>query len=162
QDIPKREKRDWRTQMAAENVERFEAAAGDLLEELGYDRAFPQPRTEAVDCVSRLGQEFAHPTVWRKTSPQSLMQRRAKSGWTNPFVFIVGCPRSGTTLLLRILDAHPHLAICPETFWVVYFYKNRIGLMQDESASPELISQLLTYYKFYRMKAAKADLTKLI
>jgi hypothetical protein len=28
--------RDWRTQMAPENIEVFEALAGDLLEELGY------------------------------------------------------------------------------------------------------------------------------
>jgi hypothetical protein len=65
-------------------------------------------------------------------------------------------------LLQRILDAHPHLTICPETFWVVYFYKKRIGLTQEGQVAPELISQLLTYYKFYRMKAAKADLDKLL
>jgi hypothetical protein len=35
--------RDWRTQMPGEEVERFEAVAGDLLEELGYRRAFPEP-----------------------------------------------------------------------------------------------------------------------
>jgi Sulfotransferase family len=39
--------RDWRTQMPDEDVERFEALAGDLLEELGYPRAFPQPGREA-------------------------------------------------------------------------------------------------------------------
>jgi hypothetical protein len=34
--------RDWRTQMSLKNVERFEAAAGVLLEELGYERACPR------------------------------------------------------------------------------------------------------------------------
>jgi hypothetical protein len=34
--------RKWRAQMPPEEVERFEAAAGELLEELGYPRAFPQ------------------------------------------------------------------------------------------------------------------------
>jgi hypothetical protein len=29
----------------------------------------------------------------------------------NPYVFIVGCPRSGTTLLRRIVDAHPAIFI---------------------------------------------------
>src|SRR5712692_3819899 len=157
-----KESSDWRTQMSAQNLERFEATAGDLLEELGYERAFPRPRAEAVACVSRLQQEFAHPLVWRKTSPPSLMRRRAKAGWTNPCVFIVGCPRSGTTLLQRILDAHPLLAICPETFWVVYFFKKRIGLTPDGCVTPELVSRLLNYYKFYRMKAAKADLDHLL
>jgi hypothetical protein len=32
----------------------------------------------------------------------------------NPYVFYVGCPRSGTTLVQRIGDAHPQLAIHPE------------------------------------------------
>jgi hypothetical protein len=38
--------RNWREQMASEHAERFEAVAGELLEELGYERAFPHPRVE--------------------------------------------------------------------------------------------------------------------
>jgi hypothetical protein len=157
-----KESSNWRTQMSVQNLELFEAAAGDLLEELGYERAFPRPRAETTALVSRLEQEFAHPLAWRKTSPQSLVARRDKAGWSNPFVFIVGCPRSGTTLLQRILDAHPQLAICPETFWVVYFFKKRIGMTPEGFVTPELITRLLTYYKFYRMKAAKPDLERLL
>ncbi|MGH8799030.1 MAG: sulfotransferase family protein [Casimicrobiaceae bacterium] len=33
----------------------------------------------------------------------------------DPFPVIVGCPRSGTSLLAMMLDAHPQLAIPPET-----------------------------------------------
>jgi len=40
--------RDWRTQMAPDEVERFEAAAGELLDQLSYHRAFPKPRPETV------------------------------------------------------------------------------------------------------------------
>jgi hypothetical protein len=29
----------------------------------------------------------------------------------NPYLFVVGCPRSGTTLLQRMLDHHPELAV---------------------------------------------------
>ena len=36
----------------------------------------------------------------------------------NPYVFIVGCPRSGTTLLQRVVDAHPDIAIIFETHWI--------------------------------------------
>ncbi len=36
-----------------------------------------------------------------------------------PMPIIVGAPRSGTTLLRLMLDAHPHLAIPPETSFVV-------------------------------------------
>ena len=35
--------RDWREQMAPKEVERFEAIAGALLDELGYERAYPGP-----------------------------------------------------------------------------------------------------------------------
>jgi hypothetical protein len=162
QDNLKTGNRNWRTHMPEESVERFEAAAGDLLEELGYDRAFSRLRIETVGSVSRLRHEFSHPAVCRKTSPKSLVRRRVRAGWANPFVFIVGCPRSGTTLLQRILDAHPQLAICPETFWVVFFYKKRVGLTPEGHVTPELITQMLSYYKFYRMKAARPDLNKLL
>jgi Sulfotransferase family len=33
-------------------------------------------------------------------------------------VFIVGCPRSGTTLLRQLLDAHPNLSCGPETHFL--------------------------------------------
>ncbi len=36
----------------------------------------------------------------------------------NPYAFIVGCPRSGTTLQQRIVDAHPAIAVVFETHWI--------------------------------------------
>lgn len=36
----------------------------------------------------------------------------------NPFLFLVGCPRSGTTLLRVMLDSHPRLAIPPESHFI--------------------------------------------
>jgi sulfotransferase family protein len=50
--------RDWRSQMAPEDVERFEAIAGDLLEELGYTRANPRPGAEALEYAARIRQSF--------------------------------------------------------------------------------------------------------
>src|SRR5262249_29257584 len=44
----------WREDMKEPDIELFEAAAGDLLDELGYERAFPRPRAEALDTASRL------------------------------------------------------------------------------------------------------------
>jgi hypothetical protein len=41
--------RDWRSQMSQQDVERFEAATGDLLDELGYERAVPNPVAEALE-----------------------------------------------------------------------------------------------------------------
>jgi hypothetical protein len=34
---------------------------------------------------------------------------------TNPYFFIVGCPRSGTTMLASLLDKHTKIAVPPET-----------------------------------------------
>ena len=35
-----------------------------------------------------------------------------------PAPFVVGAPRSGTTMLRLMLDAHPDLAIPPETYFI--------------------------------------------
>ena len=83
-------------------------------------------------------------------------------GNANPFVFIVGCPRSGTTLVQRIVDAHPDVAICDETFWLAYFFKKRLGLTPEGWVTPELISRLLEYHKFYRMRIGRDELELLM
>jgi hypothetical protein len=54
--------RDWRVQMSAAEVERFEAVAGPLLDELGYPRATSHPRTEIVSYASRIRDQFARDT----------------------------------------------------------------------------------------------------
>jgi hypothetical protein len=51
--------RKWRAQMPPEEVERFEAAAGDLLDELAYDRAFPEPRADACRHAARMRELFS-------------------------------------------------------------------------------------------------------
>jgi hypothetical protein len=38
---------------------------------------------------------------------------------TTPFPFVVGCPRSGTTLLRAMLDSHPELAVPGESYFIV-------------------------------------------
>lgn len=46
---------------------------------------------------------------------------RLGAGGSAPPFFIVGCPRSGTTLAARILDAHPRLAVYLESNYYVTF-----------------------------------------
>ena len=36
-----------------------------------------------------------------------------------PSAFIIGCPRSGTTLLRAMLDSHPRVAVPPESYFTV-------------------------------------------
>jgi hypothetical protein len=56
----------------------------------------------------------------------------------NPFVFIVGCPRSGTTLLQRLLDCHPQVAVTPETHWIPRWYEKNgaKGITPEDSGRP--------------------------
>jgi hypothetical protein len=51
--------RDWRVQMSDADVERFEAVAGDLLDELGYSRAARQLRPEVMAYASGIRNQFA-------------------------------------------------------------------------------------------------------
>ena len=46
--------RDWSAQLPPEDNERFEAAAGALLEELGYACVVPRPRPEMLDHAARI------------------------------------------------------------------------------------------------------------
>src|SRR5512134_3866621 len=62
---------------------------------------------------------------------------------TNPVLFIVGCPRSGTTTLQRMLDAHPRIAIIDETQWFVSWYEKRYGVTPEGYVLPELVTRLL-------------------
>jgi hypothetical protein len=66
--------RDWRSQMPSEDIARFEAAAGELLDELGYPRAVPDPPREMLGNAARLRVSFVRdvlargerlPEVWK-------------------------------------------------------------------------------------------------
>jgi hypothetical protein len=61
----------------------------------------------------------------------------------NPYVFFVGCPRSGTTLLGRIGDAHPWLAVIHETRWIPRCFQWREGLTREGLVTNGLVTPLL-------------------
>jgi hypothetical protein len=50
--------RNWRTELPPQDVERFEAAAGELLDELGGPRAFPLPSPQCLEQAARLREAF--------------------------------------------------------------------------------------------------------
>jgi len=74
--------------------------------------------------------------------------------------FVVGCPRSGTTLLQRMLDAHEGLAIAPEThfirrFWLRRFHYRSLNrdahfrrLLDDVVAMPEFDDMGLDAHRY--------------
>jgi Sulfotransferase family len=80
----------------------------------------------------------------------------------NPFLFIVGCPRSGTTLLGRMLDAHPALAVIHETRWIVRFFEKRIGIAPDGRVTPEVVAALLGFRQFGQLGIGRQTLEDLI
>jgi hypothetical protein len=70
----------------------------------------------------------------------------------NPYVFLVGCLRSGTTLLQRIVEAHPQIAVISETQWVPRWYERRVGLTADGMVTPELGRRLVAHPRFARLQ----------
>jgi hypothetical protein len=66
----------------------------------------------------------------------------------NPYVFIVGCPRSGTTLLQRMVNAHPQIAITPETHWIARYFERRIGLTPEGWVTPGFVRKVLKHRLF--------------
>ncbi len=76
----------------------------------------------------------------------------------NPCLFVVGCPRSGTTLLKRMVDAHPEIAITRETHWIARFYRKRIGITSEGLVTPQLIPSLLKYHRFSLLGIDRTDL----
>lgn len=80
----------------------------------------------------------------------------------NPYVFIVGCPRSGTTLLRRIVSAHPQIVITPEAHWIPRWFEKRRGLKPDGIVTAELVSELLAHDKFASFGLGREALMSLI
>lgn len=69
---------------------------------------------------------------------------------TNPFAFIVGNPRSGTTLLRHILDSHSQVAFLLESAWFMNWFEKRMGLSSDGLVTPKLVPILLSKHRLFR------------
>lgn len=83
-------------------------------------------------------------------------------GRSNPYVFIVGCPRSGTTLVERMVDAHPDIAIVHETHFIAKFFRKRVGLTRDGFVTPELARRLREHRRFARFRMPGEELDALV
>jgi hypothetical protein len=60
-------------------------------------------------------------------------------------IFVLGCPRSGTTLLQLMLHSHPRIAIPPETRFLLTCYSSRkdFGDLHGESSRRVLASSIV-------------------
>jgi Sulfotransferase family len=76
----------------------------------------------------------------------------------NPYLFVVGCPRSGTTLLQRMLDAHPLLAVSNDPHFIPFAPGVAVGL--DPPVTPQLVEWLLGYRTFARLGLDEGTVSK--
>ena len=83
-------------------------------------------------------------------------------GDMNPYLFIVGCPRSGTTLLRRLVDTHPLVAVIDEMRWIASFFERREGLTPEGLVTQELVDRLLAYDRFATLEISREQLGRLI
>ncbi|EKU97437.1 sulfotransferase domain protein [Leptolyngbya sp. PCC 7375] len=69
-------------------------------------------------------------------------------------IFLVGCPRSGTTLLQQMLDAHPDVAIAPETHFIRNFWLKReqYGDLAEDSNYQALLNAIADIPEFAEME----------
>jgi hypothetical protein len=68
----------------------------------------------------------------------------------NPYLFVVGCPRSGTTLLQRMLDAHPQLAVANDSHFIPRVFR-KLAAAGDVPLTAEIIAAVENYHRFYRL-----------
>jgi hypothetical protein len=68
----------------------------------------------------------------------------------SPYLFIVGCTRSGTTLLQRMLDHHPQLAVANEARFMLRVAEN--GAREfDPPLSAEMKEWVVTHRRFPKL-----------
>jgi hypothetical protein len=80
----------------------------------------------------------------------------------NPYVFIVGCPRSGTTLLRRLVDTHPHIAIIHQSRFIPNFFEGRRGLTPEGLVTAKLVDRLLQARGFKNLETSRELLESLV
>ena len=79
----------------------------------------------------------------------------------NPYLFIVGCPRSGTTLLQRMVNSHREVAITPESHWIPRLYGKPWAVNEQGMISRKLIDRLLAHPKFARLRLGPGQIAAL-
>ena len=95
----------------------------------------------------------------RQLSPWLSRHRYRMIKNTRP-IFIVGVPRSGTTLLRVILNKHPNIAICDETYFFYYVYSRRraFGDLTREDNRRRLVEAYLGTWRISRLGLDRQEL----
>ena len=105
----------WKRRMSAEDRATFEALAGDLLEDLGYE----VDRDGAATLhVPRRGPRLPRPVRRAVNVAKHATGLEEPAEARLPAPFLIGASRSGTALLRVMLDAHPDVTMLSETGFV--------------------------------------------
>ena len=67
-----------------------------------------------------------------------------------PYVFVVGCPRSGTTLLQRMLDHHPLLAVSNDSHFIPKTV-DKFGTAVHDQLNSDIVEFVRLYRRFPRL-----------
>ena len=91
----------------------------------------------------RLPSSVRHPV---RSAVGGVVERAAVLRTDDRPVFVGGCPRSGTTLLRSMLNAHPALALPRETHFVLEAYRRRasFGDLRDDANRARLATWIVT------------------
>jgi len=82
-------------------------------------------------------------------------------GTTESPIFIVGMDRSGTTLMSALLDAHPRIAIAPETWFMSHWYAPHAGLdLRDRLSLEQVLARGIAHDFFPHLGIDAAALTR--
>src|SRR5713226_2673862 len=79
----------------------------------------------------------------------------------NPYLFIVGCPRSGTTLLQRMINAHAQVAVTPESHWIPRLIEKPWAQTPEGAVTRKLIRRLIAHPKFARLRISLEQVKRL-
>ncbi|MFG6096142.1 sulfotransferase [Leptothoe sp. ISB3NOV94-8A] len=75
-------------------------------------------------------------------------------------IFIVGMPRSGTTLLTSMLSTHPRIAIAPETHYLCYWMRQYKNLKLSSDQDFDIFWQTLSHSQRFSYFGIDANKTR--
>jgi hypothetical protein len=100
--------RDWRTEKPEAEVERF-GSGGRRRAQARLRESLPNPVVRRAGACSEDTRGLRSGTARGRRPASGVLSEM------NPYLFVVCCPTSGTTLLQRMLDAQPLVAVIDET-----------------------------------------------
>ena len=78
-------------------------------------------------------------------------------------IFVIGAPRSGTTLLRYVLSSHPRIHIPPESNFIPRFLRSRPGREFGRADAVRVLETMMTYRSFFKdWRGERPDPTGLI